>query len=187
MIRKNLVKGLAGLIVFVTAMAAVGLVFEAELVTATNGVVERIGFAGLCAILFVNDLLVTPLPGDLLLVVIAKSELAENWVFYVFVLGLVSVAAGLFGWGIGRWLGVLPFVRRHVGKFKEANGEFIRRYGFWAVALGAATPLPFSLTCWSAGMLGVRWTTVLSASLLFRVPRFLIYYVLMVSAGRLLA
>ncbi len=46
--------------------------------------------------------------------------------------------------------------------------------------------LALSLTCWSAGMMGVRWTTVLIASLLFRISRFLIYYVLIVSTERLI-
>jgi len=34
--------------------------------------------------------------------------------------------------------------------------------------------------------MGVRWTTVLIASLLFRISRFLIYYVLIVSTERLI-
>lgn len=57
---------------------------------------------------------------------------------------------------------------------------------FGAIVLGSATPLPYSLTCWSAGMMGVRWTTVLIASLLFRISRFLIYCVLIVSTERLI-
>jgi membrane protein YqaA with SNARE-associated domain len=184
-IEKNIANGVAALVVFVLAMAAIGLVFEAELVEAANGIVNRIGFAGLCAILLINDMLVTPFPGDLLLVVIAKSDLAENWFLHVLILGLTSVCAGLLGWSIGRWLGHLRFVRRLVGQFKDEHQDFIRKYGFLAVALGSATPLPYSLTCWSAGIMEIRWTTVLAASLLFRVPRFLIYYSLIVSAGSL--
>jgi hypothetical protein len=96
-IKENIVKAVAGILVLVLAMAAIGLTFEAELVVATNEVVNRIGFAGLCAILLINDILITPFPGDLLLVVIAKSALAEDWFFYVLMLGLVSVCAGMMG------------------------------------------------------------------------------------------
>jgi membrane protein YqaA with SNARE-associated domain len=175
-IRENVIKGVVAILVFALTMAVVGLAFEAQLVVATNAVVDRIGFAGLCAIMLVNDLLVTPLPGDLLLVVIAKSDLSGDWPRYVLMLGLMSVLAGVLGWGIGRWLGHLRFIRQMLGDFKDKHQDFIRRYGFWAIVLGSATPLPYSLTCWSAGMMGVRWTTVLIASLLFRIPRFLIYY-----------
>jgi membrane protein YqaA with SNARE-associated domain len=76
-------------------------------------------------------------------------------------------------------------VRGLLGELKDEHRDFIRKYGFWAVALGSVTPFPFSLACWSAGVMEIRWTTVLAASLLFRVPRFLIYYSLIVSAAGL--
>lgn len=37
-------------------------------------------------------------------VVNAKSRLSEDWPIYVGVLGMVSVVAGMAGYGIGRWL-----------------------------------------------------------------------------------
>jgi membrane protein YqaA with SNARE-associated domain len=101
------------------------------------------------------------------------------------ILGLVSVVAGLLGWGIGRWLGHLPLFQRMFGGFKGDHREFIRKYGFWAVVLGAITPLPYSVTCWTAGVLGIRGGVVLIASLLFRLPRFVLYYWLLVYAGNL--
>ena len=101
-------------------------------------------------------------------------------------MSLVSVAAGMFGWTIGRVLGDQPWVERRLGRFRDEHGPFVRRYGFWAIAIGAITPFPYSMTCWSAGMLGVPARTVLGASLLFRLPRFLLYYWLIVSTGSLL-
>jgi len=183
MIQKNLIKALVTLGAFFVALALIGVVFEDELTRGTAWVVEHVGFLGMCLILLVTDTLVTPFPPDILLVVIAHTELADNWFRYVLILGMISVVAGMLGWTIGRWLAHFPFAQRLFGEFRDDHREFIRRYGFWAVVIGATTPLPFSATCWGAGILGLRWTTVLAAAVLFRIPRFLLYYWLIVATG----
>jgi membrane protein YqaA with SNARE-associated domain len=185
MIKENLLKALAGIMIIIVAMSALGFWLENEMEIATNWVVDQIGFAGLCLILFITDTLVTPFPPDILLVVIANSDLAEHWLIYVLVLGLVSVVAGMLGWCLGRWLRHLKFFQRLFGQFNEEQRTFIAKYGFWAIVLGAATPLPYSVTCWTAGALGVRWSTVLAASVLFRIPRFILYYLLIASTSEL--
>lgn len=183
MIRENVIKAVIALVAFAIAMSVLGYLFEDELTVGTNWIVERIGFLGLCLILLVTDTLVMPFTPDILLVVIAKSPLAEQWPIYVLILGTISSFAGLMGWGIGRWLGHFEFVQRIFGEFKEDHREFIRRYGFWAVAIGSITPLPFSMTCWTAGVMGLRAMTVLLAALIFRVPRFFLFYWLIASTG----
>lgn len=185
MMQQHLIKALVGLVAFIAAMAVLGFVFEDEMAAATTWVVERVGFVGLAGILMVTDTLVTPFPPDILLVVIQKSRLSEDWPIYVGILGLVSVLAGMTGYGIGRWLGHFQWSQRLFGDFKEDHRSFIRKYGFWAVAIGSVTPLPYSVTCWTAGVLGIRWTMVLAASVLFRIPRFFLYYWLLSTTGSL--
>jgi membrane protein YqaA with SNARE-associated domain len=184
-IQKNLIKALVGLTFFVIFMAALGFWFEPELIRITTWIVDRIGFLGMALLLLVTDTLVTPFPPDILLIIIANSPLAENWPFYVGVLGLVSVVAGMTGYGIGRWLGHFLWVQKLFSQFSEEHRDFIQKYGFWAVVIGAITPLPYSLTCWTAGVLGLRWSTVLTASLLFRIPRFFVIYWLIANASNL--
>ncbi len=186
MIQQHLIKALIAMFAFVLGMAVLGFVFEESLTAATTWVVERLGFVGMATILMVTDTLVTPFPPDILLAVIANSRLSEEWPVYVGLLGLVSVVAGMTGYGIGRWLGHFRWSRRLFGEFKEDHREFIRKYGFWGVALGAVTPLPYSVTCWTAGVLGIRWSRVFAASVLFRIPRFYLYYWLLSTTGSLL-
>ena len=88
-------------------------------------------------------------------------------------------------WCLGRWLGRIEAIRELYGPRGVEQRDFIDKYGFWAVVLGAITPLPYSFTCWSAGALGVHWAKVLAASLLFRIPRLILYYLLIASAERL--
>lgn len=183
MISENLIKTLIALAIFVLTMAAIGYLFEEELEAGTNWIVDQIGFLGLCLILLVTDTLITPFPPDVLLLVIAKSSLSEHWFMYVSILGAVSCVAGMLGWGIGRWLGHFGFIKRILGELEENQREFIHRYGFWAIAIGSITPFPFSVTCWAAGMMALRGTTVLAAVLVFRIPRFFLYYWLIIAAS----
>lgn len=183
MIERNLYAALFALGAFIVVMGVLGYAFEGELAAIANWVVDRIGFAGLALILMVTDTLVTPFPPDILLVVVAKSPLAEDWPVYVGILGMVSVTAGMTGFGIGRWLGHFEWSKKLFGQFKEDHEAFIRRYGFWAVAIGSVTPLPYSVTCWSAGVLGVPGTHVLAAAVMFRIPRIFSVYWLLSTTG----
>jgi membrane protein YqaA with SNARE-associated domain len=88
----------------------------------------------------------------------------------------------MLGWAIGRWLGHFAFIKRVFGEFKDEHRDFIRKFGFWAMALGSVTPFPFSVTCWTAGMMGSRWLAVLLAAILFRIPRFVRYCWLIASS-----
>jgi len=186
MIERNLYAALFGLAAFIVVMGVIGFVYEDELAAMAEWVVQHIGFAGLAIILMVTDTLVTPFPPDILLIVIAKSHLAAYWPAYVGLLGVVSVVAGMTGYGIGRWLGHFEWSQRLFGQFKEDHRGFIRKYGFWAVAIGSVTPLPYSVTCWTAGVLGLRWTTVLAAAILFRLPRIFLVYWLLSNTGSVL-
>nr|WP_305907307.1 VTT domain-containing protein [Methylomarinum sp. Ch1-1]MDP4520048.1 VTT domain-containing protein [Methylomarinum sp. Ch1-1] len=180
-------KALLSLLIILIVMGGLGFWLEEEMSMLTNWVVDRIGFTGLCLILLITDTFVTPFLPDILLLVIAKSDLAEHWLAYVFILGAVSVCAGMLGWSIGRWLGHFSLTQRLYGPITAEQQDFVRKYGFWGVALGAITPLPYSFTCWTAGVIGLRWPKVLAASLLFRIPRMILYYLLIASTGGLFA
>lgn len=181
MVRKNLIKAIIALAVFIFVIGGLSVWLEQEIILITNAVVDRIGFFGLCLILLITDTLVTPFPPDVLLLVIANSPLAEHWPFYVLILGCVSVCAGMIGWKIGQKLGGTGLAKRLFGDVQPEHREFIQKYGFWAIVLGAITPLPFSVTCWIAGILKIRWQVVLAAAVLFRIPRFVLYYWLIIS------
>lgn len=185
MLKQNLRKALTSIVLFVFAIVAAGYLFGDEMSVATNWVVDHIGFVGLCLIAFVADTLVTPLSPDILLVVLANSHLAENGFIYALILGSLSVVAGMLGWSIGRWLGHFTFVRRLFGRINDEQRDFIEKYGFWAIVVGAITPLPYSFTCWTAGVLELRWTKVLAASVLTRLPRVVASYWLITVAGQL--
>ncbi|MCJ8277901.1 MAG: VTT domain-containing protein, partial [Bdellovibrionales bacterium] len=87
----------------------------------------------------------------------------------------ISTGAGVVGWLIGKKLQHLSFVKKFLAYFGDEHRGAIKRFGFWMVVLGALTPLPFSLTCWLAGIFKLPFQTFIVACA-FRIPRFVIYY-----------
>ena len=176
-VRRNLISGLVALAALIGALALTSRYFERELILVTTTVYEHLGFAGLAAILGVTDSVISPIPPDLLLVVVAKSKLAETWWIVVPTLGVLSSLSGLLGWAISRRVGRTRLPQLLFGRFQRYNAALVERYGTLAVALGAVTPIPFSVTCWTAGMFRLPFERVAWVTLL-RIPRFVGYYLL---------
>ncbi len=184
-IRANLVRGAVALGVLIVGLAIVGKYFEEQLLFVTTSAYSRLGFAGLASILLVTDSFISPVPPDLLLIVIAESDLAASWWVAVPALGVLSSGAGLLGWAVSRRVGSTRLPQLVFGRFQRHNAALVERYGTLAVALGALTPIPFSVTCWTAGMFQLPFNRIAWVTLL-RIPRFVGYYLLIAWSVHLL-
>jgi membrane protein YqaA with SNARE-associated domain len=149
--------------------------FEPLILKTTNWIVDKVGFTGLMVIQFLADTLISPIPPDLLIVIIAKSDLSDMAILYIGILSVISVLAGYSGYWVGRMLGKSAWGRRSLKDAPERHALRVKRYGIWAIIGGALTPLPFSVTCWTAGLLKMPWKLFALAAL-SRIPRFYIYY-----------
>jgi membrane protein YqaA with SNARE-associated domain len=176
-VRRNLVVGATFLLALIGSVGLATVLFEQDLFRATQAIHRTVGVIGLAAILFVSDALITPIPPDFILVVVAKSDLRTDWVPILAGMGVLSTVAGLSGWLMGARLGETPFLKRIFGRVRERNERLVARYGSLGVALGAITPIPFSVTCWTAGLMRLPFWSVFWPSLL-RIPRFFGYYAL---------
>ena len=176
-VRSSIIKGVLGLVGLVAGMAFVGKYFDTELVLATTWVYDHLGLAGLAAILLLTDSFITPIPPDVLLIIIAKSALADSWWIVVPGLGVLSSGAGMIGWHLSRRVGDTRLMRLMFGRFRRRHRALVARYGTVAVALGALTPIPFSVTCWAAGIFQMPFKRFAWVTLL-RIPRFVGYYLL---------
>ena len=175
-VRRNLIRAGMVLVLAIVALGLTGLWFEDELLGACTWVLERVGLLGIAAILYVSDAFCAPIPSDFTLVVIAKSDLSAYWPVIVPALALWSSFAGATAWLLGTKVGHLPWATRLLGRLQsEPNHALVAKFGKWGVALGALTPIPYSLTCWTAGMLELTFREVFWVNLL-RLPRFLAYY-----------
>ena len=149
--------------------------FRTELDALTHYVFEHFGLLGVTLALFVTDSFISPLPPDSLLILIARSEYHKNWPLLIAALGGVSCLAGYTGYACGIVFSRLAVLDRSFGKLRERSRERILKFGSWAIVLGALTPIPFSITCWTAGLMHLPFRMVWWPCLL-RIPRYMLYY-----------
>ena len=170
--------GLAALllILLLAAVALSGILLRHEMKAVAGGIYDALGFGGLALALFVADTFVSPVPTDLILWIVASSELSARWYAPVTILALLSTLGGHVGWWLGWRLAETGLVRRMVGRYHGRSLEVMRRHGMWAVVLAAVTPLPWSLASWTAGALHMPWRSYLLGSLA-RFPRLILYYI----------
>jgi membrane protein YqaA with SNARE-associated domain len=169
---------LAGLFVVVVV---IGAVFERELMQVAEWTERSVGVAGLGAVVFLTDTFTLPFPPDLALLVVANSARRVDWYWIVPLLGCMSVLGGCLGWCIGTRLSRLSWVSRLNAALQQRQSALFARYGALTVAIGALTPVPFSVTCWAAGALGMPFRTFIAPCLL-RIPRFVAYYLILAKA-----
>jgi membrane protein YqaA with SNARE-associated domain len=181
-VRRHLKSSVLALGAFLILMLAVGLWLKEPLAALAMQAAERLGRVGLALVVLCTDTITSPVPPDVALVVISESPLHSSAWWFVPLLGAVSAMGGNLGYLLARRLGESRFVAAMLGRYRERAAARVARFGGIAVALSATTPLPFSVTCWTAGLLRVPWHTVFRASLL-RIPRFVVYYALIAQSA----
>jgi membrane protein YqaA with SNARE-associated domain len=180
-IKKNLRKTVLALIAFFFVMIILGIYFEPLVEGIAIHVYQKLGLVGLSALVFFNDVMVSPLPGDVSLIIISKTELAQHWRWVVLLFGILSVMAGFVGHYLGGALRETKIAQRIFNKKLLEMEENFKKYGKLLLILGAITPLPYSLTVWTAGILRYPRKDLLIPALL-RIPRFYILYVILIKA-----
>lgn len=132
------------------------------------------GLAGVAGTVFLMDFLVVPASADIFFPLSIGQSWGNPWLLLP-VMSLASMAGGLAAFLGGHSLRIWNVFHRFTRKFQEKGEALFEKYGFWAVVLGAVTPIPFSMTCWMAG----HWKLPLSQlllALLFRIPRMVVFY-----------
>ena len=183
-VRRSLVKALLFLVALVVGLGVAGLLYESELLAATTWVFDTIGLFGLMLILFLSDAVITPIPPDLVLVVLSNSWVHQQWWIAISLIGMLSSLAGNVAWLLSTRVGDTRWATLLFGRFRRTNRRLVAHYGRWAVALGALTPIPFSITCWTAGVLHLPWHEFGPVTLL-RIPRYVGYYAAIAYADEL--
>jgi membrane protein YqaA with SNARE-associated domain len=150
--------------------------FRPELEAISHFLVVRLGYVGLFAGPFIADAFSFPAPPQLYLLAAITTHQSAG-----LTLALVS-AGSVLGGNVGRWLGSLlgdrPFLTRLLGRTRGRVDAIFDRYGYWAVAVGALMPLPYSMLCYLAGVYQMPRGLFALMSLL-RVPRLVFFYLIL--------
>ncbi len=121
-----------------------------------------------------------PIPADLLLVAMCLGK-PRKALHYGALVSAFSILGGCLAFGLGLAVGgdrVLSFFETSpVGadylQTKAAQAlDIYERFGFWAVAISALTPVPYMLFSWLGGFARISFWLFLLTSLVFRTLRF---------------
>ncbi len=160
-------------------LGVIGLVYIAattlrEPLTAfSQGFVDATGAAGIGLCWMLLDTFPIPFPHDILL---GFGELGGlGAAEMVLAASLGSLVGGTFAWNLGRRLRHAAVFQRVISGSGARAYELVERYGVAALAIGALSPLPYSVACWAAGSIQLPYRTFFAVSLL-RIPRITFYW-----------
>lgn len=168
--KKSTKKTVWTLVALTVFFLSIALLFEPQFRWAGEAVLARFGLSGLMGSIMMMDYFLQPFPPDIL---VYSYVLSEGNVWLVAVLaGLASVSGGVLGYFTGRFLeheGAAKFIKPQ--HYDQAQDLF-KNHGFWAVMIGALTPIPFNVICWCAGIFKMPFRFFVLSCLLTRGPRF---------------
>ena len=157
----------------------VGLVYLAAkylrepLTVFSQAFVETTGAAGIGFCWMILDTFPIPFPHDILLGFGQLGGLQPTEMVIAASLG--SLVGGSVAWNLGSRLRHTQLFQKIVSGKGARAYDLINRYGVMALAIGALSPLPYSVACWAAGSIQLPYRTFFAVSLL-RIPRIAFYW-----------
>lgn len=140
--------------------------------------IAALGMPGVLVGLWLTDTFTFPVPTDMYLAVAVGAQ--SPVVPTIAAICAVSMFAGNCGYFVGPKITKIGFVRRRVEAFRPRGEKLFARWGVGAVAIGALTPLPYSIICWIAGIYKMPYKKFFWATF-FRIPRMVAYYLIILS------
>jgi membrane protein YqaA with SNARE-associated domain len=101
------------------------------------------------------------------------GKMPYPWLF-LSILALLSYAGGLIAFYMGRFITKIPSVHRYLEQKMEKQLQNARKWGGFLIIVGALLPLPFAISCLTAGIIDFPFKNVMVYGSL-RLLRFLIY------------
>jgi uncharacterized membrane protein YdjX (TVP38/TMEM64 family) len=158
---------------FFLLMAALAKVLGPQIEAAGQVFVERFGLVGISLGMILADAFSLPPPPLFYILIVGTSP--GSHVVGMTVISVASMVAGNIGYQLSSLLSARPFFRRRIDATRARMDKLFDRYGFWAFAIASASPMPFSLMCYVAGVYRIR-PRLFALVCLMRVPRLLVMY-----------
>ncbi len=165
------------------SLAIIGLVaiaaifFKEPLTQFANWIVHTFGLAGVLVGIAASDIFTSPIPPDTFIFIAATSDFPAAPMLAA--ICITSIACGSASYFLGPQLRRIGFIQRRIERWRPRGEVLFQEYGVWAVAIGALSPLPYSITCWMAGIYEMPYKKFFAATL-FRAPRIVAYYFIFV-------
>jgi len=133
---------------------------------------EALDHVGLALYTFFEVLLVIP-PIEVIYYPLVQLNI-DTWYLYLLNVVVFNIIASAFGYFIGMKIGY-PVLRFFASEEAlEKAKKLFDKYGILAVALGAFTPVPYTIVVFLAGISKMDFKKFMLAGILGRVPRYVI-------------
>jgi membrane protein YqaA with SNARE-associated domain len=145
---KNLSRGLIWFAVILTAYILV-----AEEISVYQEEINVIGdnLPLLLTIFTVSEVVFGIIPPEIFMLIWQTKGVLPEYVLNLTYLTIISYAAGVLGFYIGRFFSKTPFYKAIHERWLKQYDQKLKTYGLYLVLVGAVTPVPFSATCMLAG------------------------------------
>ena len=177
--RGLLIRFTTGVLGLLGAFAVLGMLIREPLERVAAAWVAATGLAGMFVAIGVLDSIPTPIPPDLFTGFAYMGKL-PFWQI-AGVASAASVTGGSAAWLVARRFRTTDWFKRFILGRGARPYALVKRYGTIALVLGAVSPLPFSLTCYAAGALGMSYRRFFSVAIL-RAPR-IVFYLALIRLG----
>ncbi len=118
-----------------------------------------------------TEALFHPVPVDPILIFL--RELGGWNVYHIFMVAWISsLLGGSTAHYLGGKLGKPVFIKFFGKEYFSKGKEFLEKYGMWSIVVAAATPLPFKVAAWMAGILHMPFWKFFIAQAIGRGARF---------------
>jgi membrane protein YqaA with SNARE-associated domain len=160
------------------ALAIPVMYYRSQLETACHTFVQEAGGIGVALGFLLPDMIPIPFTQDIFtgMAVLGGMSFFEAVAW--------GSAGSLIGGSVGFYLGRLLGKTQRFQRFVQGRGSqayvLVQERGSMAVAIGAVTPIPYSVICWSCGALDFPYGRMMLISLL-RIPRIAFYLGLIVT------
>lgn len=135
--------------------------------------VARFGVFGMALGTFLADALSVPVPPQFYLLTAVTTSCPPGRALAA--IAAASVIAGHAAFWLSRRLGSRTALRALLEPSRARADQIFRHRGHWAVLVGALSPIPYSLMCYTAGFYRIPYA-LFSVFTLLRVPRLVFLY-----------
>lgn len=163
---KNLLRGLVWFAIILAAY-----IFASEDIKVYQKEINEVGdrLPLLLIIFTISEIVFGILPPELFMLIWQSKGVLSEYVINLSYLTVISYAAGVIGFYIGRFFSKTMIYKRIHDRYLKQYDRQLHKYGLYLVLVGAVTPVPFSATCMLAGSVN----TPLKSFLLICISRIL--------------
>lgn len=142
--------------------------------------IQQFGYLGIFLLTFTESFIQPIIPDPF---IIGATSLGLDMDKTVLTVCIASVLGSFVGYFLGKTLGKPVFIKIFGEKVFAQGKKFFDKYGVWGVVIAGLTPIPFKVVTWLAGIFNLPFHKFVVASIVGRVPRF----ILMAYAGTIIS